>query len=67
MTTYRTIVLYVQPSPLGLVGDRWIINHWCNTCHHNVPADQLIAHTKTHTDRRARQPGAGGEGCHESS
>jgi hypothetical protein len=30
--TFRTIVLDVPPSPLGLLAGRLVIEHWCNQC-----------------------------------
>ncbi|MHB1535297.1 MAG: hypothetical protein ACYC1D_11960 [Acidimicrobiales bacterium] len=43
-TSYRSIVLHVPPTPLGLLPERWIVEHWCNLCNQRVTAEQLIAH-----------------------
>jgi hypothetical protein len=45
---YRTLVYWVPPSPLGLVGNRWAIEHRCDLCHRTVPTDQLLSHAKDH-------------------
>lgn len=45
---YRTLVYWIDPSPLGLVGDRWAIEHRCNHCRQAVPTDQLLAHAQAH-------------------
>ena len=50
MIVFRTEVFYVPPSPLGLVGDRWAVQHRCATCHRHVPADQLVTHAQSHGD-----------------
>ena len=55
MTGYRTEVLYIHPSPLGLVGDRWVIEHHCTTCRQHVAADQLITHARTHHNDQCRR------------
>ena len=41
---YRTLVYWIDPSPLGLVGNRWAIEHRCTHCRQTVPTDQLLAH-----------------------
>lgn len=46
--TYRTMVLHVPPSPLGLLPERWVVDHWCNDCRQRVPTDQLVAHAQHH-------------------
>jgi len=48
MTTYRTQVFYVALSPLGLAGNRWVVDHHCITCRQRVPADQLVTHAQHH-------------------
>lgn len=50
MTVYKTDVVWVGPSPLGLVGSRWVVEHWCTTCRQPVPGDQLVAHAQDHHD-----------------
>lgn len=46
--TYRTIVYWVPPSPLGLVGKRWAIEHHCNLCRQPVSTEDLLSHTQDH-------------------
>jgi len=46
--TYRTIILHVAPTPMGLLGERWVVDHWCNACRRRVTSDQLIAHARGH-------------------
>lgn len=48
MITYRTVVLHVPPSPMGLVPERWMIEHRCPLCRHGVTSEQLIAHAQSH-------------------
>lgn len=50
---YRTLVYWVTPSPLGLVGNRWAIEHRCSLCHETVPTDQLLTHAQGHAPRYA--------------
>ncbi|HET9443559.1 MAG TPA: hypothetical protein VFO65_09560 [Acidimicrobiales bacterium] len=50
MTTFRTEVFYAPPSPLGLVGNHWVVQHRCTTCHQRVPGDQLLTHAQDHGD-----------------
>lgn len=46
--TYHTVAMYLPPTPLGLLGERWAIEHWCNTCRQRVSTDQLVTHTRSH-------------------
>jgi hypothetical protein len=48
MTTYRTIVVHLPPTPLGLLPERWAIEHWCGLCRQRVTPAQLVAHAKEH-------------------
>ena len=48
---YRTLVYWIEPSPLGLVGNRWAIEHRCNLCRQAVPTDQLLGHAQAHTEK----------------
>ncbi len=48
--TYRTIVAHLPPTPLGLLPQRWTIEHRCNLCHHLVVPDQLVGHARSHDD-----------------
>ena len=34
---YRTLVYWIDPSPLGLVGNRWAIEHRCTLCRETCP------------------------------
>jgi hypothetical protein len=58
MTRYRTIVVHVSASPLGLSPERWILDHWCHACHQRVPTDELITHAREHatTDDQQTNP-----------
>jgi hypothetical protein len=49
-TIYRTIVLDLPPTPLGLLPRCWKIEHHCTRCHATVATDDLIAHAQAHTD-----------------
>lgn len=54
MIAFRTEVFYVPPSPLGLVGNHWVVQHRCTICHQRVPGDQLLTHAQGHpTDEGA--------------
>jgi hypothetical protein len=46
--TFRTIVLDVPHSPLGLLPARVVIEHWCNVCRHKVATEHLAAHARSH-------------------
>jgi hypothetical protein len=48
--TFRTIVLDVPASPLGLVPARLVIEHRCNLCRHEVATEHLAAHARSHDD-----------------
>jgi len=48
MTIYKTAVSYVSPSRVWVVGNKWVIEHWCTTCRQQVKADQLVEHAKGH-------------------
>lgn len=52
-TTYRTVATKLAPTPLGLLPERWTIEHWCNTCRQRVLPDQLLAHAQRHDHHRA--------------
>lgn len=52
--TYRSIVLHVPPTPLGLLPERWTIEHWCNLCHQRVAPAQLIPHAQDHQQAETR-------------
>jgi DNA-binding transcriptional regulator PaaX len=48
MTTYRTLVLHVPSTPMGLLPERWIVDHHCNACRQQVATDELVAHARAH-------------------
>jgi hypothetical protein len=48
-TTFRTVVVDLPPTPLGLLPRRWKIEHWCTLCRSEVATQDLVAHTQTHT------------------
>jgi hypothetical protein len=48
-TTYNTHVVHVPASPLGLIGSRWKIEHYCTACRQQVATPDLITHTQDHT------------------
>jgi hypothetical protein len=45
---YRTLVYWIDPSPLGLVGNQWPIEHRCTRCRQTMPTNQLPAHPQAH-------------------
>ncbi len=47
-TTYRIVVVHLPATPLGLLAERWMIDHWCNLCNQRVESDQLIVHARGH-------------------
>jgi hypothetical protein len=53
--TFRTIVLDVPPSPLGLLPASMVIEHWCNLCHHKVATEHLAAHARSHDTDLAQE------------
>ena len=48
-TTYRTVVLDLPPTPLGLLPAGWAIEHHCTLCRAKVATDDLIRHAQAHT------------------
>ncbi|MDQ1414245.1 MAG: hypothetical protein QOE07_2833 [Acidimicrobiaceae bacterium] len=54
MTIYRTEVIYLPATPLGLLPPRWAIHHYCDHCHQQVTTDELVTHAQTH-DRANHQ------------
>jgi len=46
--TFRTVVLHLPPTPLGLLPEKWAVEHRCSLCHLLVSAEQLIAHARGH-------------------
>jgi len=60
MTTFtlRTVVMKLPPTPLGLLPERWRIEHRCDSCGHMVSSAGLIAHVRSHA-KQHRPPAAG--------
>jgi|GEM_PF-3243844 hypothetical protein len=48
---FRTLVLRLDPTPLGLIPERWVIEHWCTSCRQNVGTAELLAHAQAHAGR----------------
>ncbi len=46
--TYRTVVLHLPPTPLGLLPERWTIEHHCTLCRQRITPEQLVAHAQRH-------------------
>jgi hypothetical protein len=46
--TYRTCVLHLPATPLGMLPECWRVEHQCSGCHQRVESDQLIAHARQH-------------------
>jgi hypothetical protein len=46
--TYRTVVLHISPTPLGLLPERWTVEHHCSLCRQRVAPAELIAHAQDH-------------------
>ena len=53
MITYRTSVLRLPETPLGLLQQRWSVQHHCTACRHHVEPDQLIIHARDHEREEA--------------
>jgi hypothetical protein len=49
-TYYRTIVYDSPPTPLGLLGRSFSIEHRCLKCRAAVATPDLVAHAKAHGD-----------------
>ena len=56
-TTFQTQVLYLPPTPLGLLGGRWAIEHHCSLCRRRVAPDDLIRHAQDHSDVTTKDAG----------
>ena len=46
--TFRTVVLHLPPTPLGLLPEKWAVEHRCSLCHCYVTPERLIAHARGH-------------------
>ncbi len=47
-TLYRTIVMLLPETPMGLLPERWVIEHYCQSCNEQVETAELIDHAKEH-------------------
>ncbi len=50
MITYRTHILHLPATPLGLLPESWRVEHQCSLCHDRVAPDQLIGHARQHEE-----------------
>jgi hypothetical protein len=50
MTLFRTDVLKVPPTPLGLLPEDWSVQHRCGTCRQTVRSEDLVAHAQEHAE-----------------
>ncbi len=48
MTFFRTDVVKVPPTPLGLLEECWKVQHRCATCRRVVRSQDLVAHAHEH-------------------
>ncbi len=55
MTTFRTSVDELPPTPLGMLPRRWAVEHRCTLCHRNVDTADLITHAQAHTAAAEQQ------------
>jgi hypothetical protein len=63
--TYRTVVVHVPPTPLGLLPERWTIEHCCSLCRQRVTPPQLIAHAQGHEQAEHAHSPSGGVVNHD--
>jgi hypothetical protein len=49
-TIFRTAVVDLPPTPLGLLVRRWAIEHHCTVCRRKVTTEDLIAHAQAHAN-----------------
>lgn len=49
MTSFRTLVMEVPATPLGLIPADVVVEHWCTTCRRRVAYDDLVDHARSHT------------------
>jgi len=50
MILFRTDVVKVPPTPLGLLPEGWSVQHLCRTCRQMVGSDELVSHAQQHAD-----------------
>jgi hypothetical protein len=48
--TYRTTILHLPATPLGLLAETWKVEHRCSACQEQVGPDQLITHARGHEE-----------------
>jgi hypothetical protein len=48
-TTFRTLVSYLPPTPLGLIPGRWAVQHHCLICRAAVATGDLVRHAQAHS------------------
>jgi hypothetical protein len=46
--TFRTVVLELASTPLGLLPERWGIEHWCVACGQRVASEKLVPPARAH-------------------
>jgi hypothetical protein len=51
MILFRTDVVKVPPTPLGLLPEGWSVQHHCRTCRQMVGSDELVGHAQKHDTR----------------
>jgi hypothetical protein len=47
-TTFQTFVMLVPATPLGLLPERLVVEHWCRTCRQQVATADLAEHGRAH-------------------
>ena len=57
-TIFRTAVVDLPPTPLGLLPRRWAIRHHCTICRGEVATEDLIAHAQSHANVTVEEPHA---------
>ena len=57
---YHTVVLHVPATPLGLLPERWAVEHHCGVCRQRVVPAELVAHARGH-EQAERAGGAASE------
>jgi hypothetical protein len=46
--TFHTVVLDLAPTPLGLLGRRFVVRHRCSQCSATVETTGLVDHARSH-------------------
>ncbi len=55
-TMFRTVVLDLPATPLGLLPRRWAVEHWCTLCRRKVDTADLTTHAQAHTTEPEEKP-----------